>query len=121
MAKFQNLKDVPWDVSKTRLKVPKKACIFVMINIVILPSGRVPENEALFPLPPEPLVKDAGTVRGLLLILEEVVAAVLLHTGPVVAHVVAATVVVFVMAPMEDNLEEEVAVKAGAVAATAKF
>lgn len=92
---------------------------YASVDVVCLPSGRVPENEALFPLPPEPLVKDAGTVRGLRLILEEV-AVVLLHTGPPATQV--ATVVVLVTAPMEDNLEDEGAlVKAGAVAATAKF
>ena len=77
-------------------------------KIIILPSGNVPENdEARLQLPPEPLVYEAGTVRGrrLLVVL---VAVVTVRLQPL---------------PLEDNFEDELAAvwHTGAVAVTAKF
>lgn len=69
---------------------------------IILPSGNVPENDdARLQLPPEPLVYEAGTVRGRRLL-------------------VVLVAVVTVRPPLEDNLEDELAVT-GAVVVTAKF
>ena len=76
-------------------------------KIIILPSGNVPENdEARLQLPPEPLVYEAGTVRGRRLLV-----------------VLVAVVTVRLQPPLEDNFEDEVAVvwQTGAVAVTAKF
>ena len=76
-------------------------------KIIILPSGNVPENdEARLQLPPEPLVYEAGTVRGRRLLV-----------------VLVAVVTVRLQPPLEDNFEDELAAvwQTGAVAVTAKF
>jgi hypothetical protein len=85
------------------LQEMRKASIYLL-------SGKVPEKEALLPLPPDPLVKEAGTVLGRLLLVVALVAAL-----------ATLVVVVRLRPPMEESTDDEAAVLIGAVAATAKF